>query len=173
VIVAKGRKSKRTPETEGKLIDGLRQGMTVGAACAYAGITYDTFYVWCNEFPEFSESVARAEDEAEAFYTEIIAKSARERLVTKTKTKTLPDGTEIVEKMEGYEFNPDSAKWWLERRRSQHYANTQKVQFLVDQRFSDVLTYIRDKISSGALEEVTRAYEQYTSEADIHTQLPN
>lgn len=60
-----GRKTKRTPDVERKIIEALNAGTTRRAACAYAGIHQDTFYVWMNRHPEFADAVIRAEASCE------------------------------------------------------------------------------------------------------------
>lgn len=74
---ALGRETKRTPELEKKLFEALVDGCTRRAACAYAGIAESTLYEWLKDFPEFSESLICAENQAEAGYTRVIAECAR------------------------------------------------------------------------------------------------
>lgn len=97
-----GRPTKRTPETEAKLLFALRKGNTRRAACAYAGIGESTLNDWVNEFPEFSAACTRAENESEFGYIDVIQECAN---------------------------NGDwkAAAWWLERRRKAEYSAKQEV----------------------------------------------
>jgi len=69
----RGRKDKLTPEVQQKLIEAIKEGNYYEAACAYAGISYQTFLNWLErgkreksgKFFEFFEAVTRAEAEAE------------------------------------------------------------------------------------------------------------
>lgn len=69
-----GRPSSLTPEVTKKLLDAIRMGNYYNAACAYAGINYDTFRRWMGkgeqaksgEFYEFFVLVGNSEHEAEA-----------------------------------------------------------------------------------------------------------
>lgn len=73
---AAGRKTVWTPAVEQKLLQALREGCTRRAACAYAGIGESTLYDHLSQLPEFSESLTRAEDAAEAGFTLVIQKAA-------------------------------------------------------------------------------------------------
>lgn len=101
--VALGRKSKRTPEVEAKLIEALKKGNTYRAACAYSGISESEFYEWKSECAEFMERITRAENVAEFAYVDVIQECAN---------------------------NGDwkAAAWWLERRRKLEYSARQEVE---------------------------------------------
>lgn len=72
-----GRPTKYTPERATKLIAGLRVGMTRRAAIGQAGISDETFARWLRRSVGFVEQVTQAENEAEAHYTEALAKAAK------------------------------------------------------------------------------------------------
>jgi transposase len=57
-----GRPSKRTPESEERILDALRDGQTKSAAAAHGGISESTLYAWAADFPEFSEALEKAEN---------------------------------------------------------------------------------------------------------------
>lgn len=99
---AAGRPTKRTPETEAKLLRALRKGNTRRAACAHAGIGESTLNDWVNEFPEFSAACTRAENESEFGFVDVIQECAN---------------------------NGDwkAAAWWLERRRKAEYSVKQEI----------------------------------------------
>jgi hypothetical protein len=61
-----GRPSKRTPEVEAHIIEGLQKGYTKAAAAGAAGIGYSTLNEWEHAFPEFAEAVQKAEGRAKA-----------------------------------------------------------------------------------------------------------
>lgn len=56
-----GRKTKRTPEVEKRILDALRVGATQRDAAAAAGIDETTLWRWKEAFADFAESVTRAE----------------------------------------------------------------------------------------------------------------
>jgi hypothetical protein len=78
-MATRGRKTKRTPEVEKRILDALRVGATQKDACAAAGISWETFDEWCKAFPEFSESVTRAEGACAALMAATIYQAAREQ----------------------------------------------------------------------------------------------
>ena len=60
-MATRGRKTKRTPEVEKRILDALRVGATREDAFGAAGISERTFYEWMEQFPQFSQSVVHAE----------------------------------------------------------------------------------------------------------------
>lgn len=60
-MAKRGRKTKYTPETVGKIVQAIKLGATYKLACGYAGISHDTFYTWMSTKPEFSETIKEAE----------------------------------------------------------------------------------------------------------------
>jgi transposase len=62
---AGGRPTKYTPERVAEIVKGLSGGNMRRAVCAMNDIHLDTFYVWMDEYPEFSEQVRKAESAAE------------------------------------------------------------------------------------------------------------
>jgi len=73
-----GRKSKYTPELVDKLIQAISLGAIDADACAYAGISHTTFYLWQNTKPEFAERVTRARPAGHIADLQVIAKAARD-----------------------------------------------------------------------------------------------
>lgn len=73
-----GRKSKYTPEVVDKLIQAISLGATDGDACAYAGISQQTFYLWQTqkEKIEFLDRVTRARAAGHVADLQVIAKAA-------------------------------------------------------------------------------------------------
>ena len=69
-----GRPSKLTPAVQKKIIEAIRNGNYYNAACAYAGIQYQTFWEWMKRGEkaksgkhfQFFQEVKKAEAEAEA-----------------------------------------------------------------------------------------------------------
>jgi len=89
-----------------RLLQGLRVGMTRRAACAGAGFSRTTLYRMLDNDPDGAlvTAIEKAEAEAEATYTLIIAKAT---------------------------INPKNwtaAAWWLERRRPQEFAKRERVE---------------------------------------------
>lgn len=60
-----GRPTKRTPETEQRIIDAVRAGNYIEVAATYAGISKQTLYAWRESFPDFSDALEKALAEAE------------------------------------------------------------------------------------------------------------
>jgi transposase len=69
-----GRPSKRTPEAEKRILDALRAGNYVEAACAYGGISIETYSQWRKKFPEFLEATQKAIAESEVALVATIRK---------------------------------------------------------------------------------------------------
>lgn len=95
-----GRPSKKDDEgTFGpvsKLLAAFWRGANITEACNYAGISRETYYQWCKEMPELSDSFAAA------------------RTNVSEKAKAI-----IVDAIEKGDIN--AAKWWLERRNKQEF----------------------------------------------------
>lgn len=72
------RKTKLTPEVQARIVDAIGQGATYELAAQYGGIHYDTFRVWMNEKPAFSEAVKEAEGKAVVKWLAKIEKAASE-----------------------------------------------------------------------------------------------
>ncbi len=85
-----GRPTKRTPDVMRRLCAALRAGNPRRVACASAGISEDSFAKWSKNFPDFSDSIKKAEADAITRNVAIIRKAAQ---------KTW-----------------QAAAWWLERR---------------------------------------------------------
>lgn len=71
-----GRPTKYTPEIEKKICDALADGCTRKAAYGCAGISQPTFLEWLEKYPDFFNSITRAEADAEARFTKAIYKAA-------------------------------------------------------------------------------------------------
>lgn len=74
-----------------QLEDVLKVGGTVSQACAYAGITRDTYYRWLNNKDEFSDRMSKAS----AFLT-VTSKQLVNRAIVQ-------------------DDDLQTAKWWLEK----------------------------------------------------------
>ena len=98
-----GRRSKRTPERESRLLSALSAGNTRQAACFYAGISDETLANWMRRSLEFLERVKKAEADAEVRMVAQVARAAQE-------------GTW------------QAAAWWLERRRPEDYGRRDRVE---------------------------------------------
>lgn len=80
-----GSLAKLNEETKGRLIEGIRLGMTNKLAAQYAGIAESTFYLWRDraragepEYLELMESLKRAEAQSAAHALAVIKKAAQE-----------------------------------------------------------------------------------------------
>jgi transposase len=71
--MAVGRPSKLTPETRQRLVDAVRAGNYIDAACSHAGIAVSTYYLWrekakgsrTGEYKELMDEIEAAEAAAE------------------------------------------------------------------------------------------------------------
>lgn len=93
------RPTKYTEETAKKICDAIRIGATYRIACAFAGITEETFSQWRKKYSEFSEQVHMAEGQGATGWLAKIEKAAN-------------DGTW------------QAAAWKLERRYPKEYGRT-------------------------------------------------
>jgi hypothetical protein len=76
--MGKGRPTKCTPETVGKLTQAIQLGATYELACNYAGIDYSTFARWMNEKRDFREAIKEAEGKASVVWLAKIEQAASE-----------------------------------------------------------------------------------------------
>ncbi len=56
------RKTKFTPEVTKRILVLIRDGYTMSDACRGARISTDTFYRWCDKYPDFHKAVVEATD---------------------------------------------------------------------------------------------------------------
>jgi hypothetical protein len=68
----RGRPSKYTPEVVERICYSLSQGNTRTTAVTCAGVSMPTFHTWMNEFPDFSDAIKRAEEQAVEHYVNVI-----------------------------------------------------------------------------------------------------
>lgn len=73
-----GRPTKRTPETEKRILDALRIGATRKDASLAAGISQDTFANWLAASSDFSDAVEKAESEDKLRMLAVITKASQE-----------------------------------------------------------------------------------------------
>jgi hypothetical protein len=97
----RGRPSKYTPEVVERICYSLSQGNTRTTAATCAGISMETFAVYVREFPEFSDAIKRAEEQAIEHYVNVIHTAS---------TQTW-----------------QAAAWYLERRRKEDFGKQDKV----------------------------------------------
>jgi transposase len=72
------RPTKYTPETAKKIVDAIRVGATFNLACAYGGISEDTFANWRQRYSDFADAVKEAEGVAAVKWLAVIDKAAQE-----------------------------------------------------------------------------------------------
>lgn len=72
------RPTKYNPAIVKKITDAIRVGSTFGLACAYAGISEETFSQWRKRYPEFSEAIKEAEGGAAVKWLAQIDKAAQD-----------------------------------------------------------------------------------------------
>jgi len=97
--MAKGqKKQKQTPEVINKLEQAFSIDASIGEACYFADIAESTYYAWCAEDEVLSERFKRL----------------RQKPVLKARQV-------IAQDMD----NPATAKWYLERKKSQEFSTQQ------------------------------------------------
>ena len=84
----KGRATKLTPEVQTRIIDALRAGNYIEAACGYAGITTQTYWQWMAKanqpgprmslYAEFRDAANKARADAEIRNVAIVQKVAQD-----------------------------------------------------------------------------------------------
>ena len=72
------RPTKYTPETVKAILDAIRVGATFRIACAYAGISEDTFALWRKRYSDFADAVKESEGKAAVGWLAKIEKEANE-----------------------------------------------------------------------------------------------
>lgn len=73
----RGRPTKRVEAVVKRLCDAIREGMPYGPALAIAGISHQTFCEWRKHFPEFRESVLKAEAEGMQAQIALLTKASK------------------------------------------------------------------------------------------------
>lgn len=109
------RPSKYSPPRAAKIIEGLKVGMTRTAASGLVDIDVSTLDAWRQRFPSFAAQVTVAEQQAEARYTDIIARAADEG-------------------------DWQAAKYWLSRRRRKDWGDSLHVD--LDTEIKEILAKI-------------------------------
>jgi hypothetical protein len=62
--MARGRKTKLTPQTREIILRAIRDGYTLAAAARFAGAAYRTLWFWQRQFPNFRNAIISAQKEA-------------------------------------------------------------------------------------------------------------
>jgi hypothetical protein len=96
-----GRPSKYTPEVVERICYSLSLGNTRTTSVTCAGVSMPTFHTWMHEFPEFSDAIKRAEEQAVEHYVNVIHAASGQTW--------------------------QAAAWYLERRRPADFSKQDKV----------------------------------------------
>jgi transposase len=134
-----GRPSKLIPEIKTKLLKALAAGNHYEPACAYAGISYQTFRNWMKrgetasrgEYLEFFETVQGAIAQGE------IASVAK------------------IKKAEDSDWR--AAAWMLERRHPDRWASTQRVKLEVEKEMEKTLDHLERQLPPDIFDQVLAA----------------
>jgi hypothetical protein len=73
-----GRRTKYSPEVVKRLTDAIRLGATYELACAYAGISEDSFARWRAKYADFAEAIKEAEGGAAVGWLARIEQAAKD-----------------------------------------------------------------------------------------------
>lgn len=138
-----GRPSDLTPELEGKLLSMIRAGAPLQSACAACGIGYSTLNEWRRrgegthkrkatpEYQEFSQKLSIAEAQAEVNLVALIRAA-------------VPNDWR-------------AGAWLLERRFSDRWSNTQRLQILCQQELDKTLGLLEQQLPAATFNEVLLA----------------
>ena len=96
-----GRPSKMTPEVVESICTYLKQGNTRKTSAICSGISERRFHEWMEEFPHFSQSIKKAEEEAIAHHVQTIHAFSQS--------------------------NWQASAWFLERRRKEDFGKQDRV----------------------------------------------
>jgi hypothetical protein len=97
----RGRPSKYTQEIVDRICYSLSLGNTRTTSVTCAGVSMPTFHTWMNEFPDFSDAIKRAEEQAVEHYVNVIHAASGQTW--------------------------QAAAWYLERRRPADFSKQDKV----------------------------------------------
>jgi outer membrane protein OmpA-like peptidoglycan-associated protein len=104
-----GSRTVRTEERANVILSALRSGSTRTAAAGYSGISMDSMTRWTRSDAVFLRACAVAEATAEVRHAANVADDAFGR------PAQYDDAGRVLR--EEVRSNPESSKWWLERRR--------------------------------------------------------
>lgn len=117
----------------------LSSGATVKDACAYVGVSQETFYLWLRSYPEFSEVIEKARAQGKVECVALIRRAARE--------------------------NWQAAAWFLERSDAHNWGRKDSLKIEGGITPEQVNRLVRAAVSAGvsagdAFEELIREFEQ-------------
>lgn len=120
-----GRRSKYSPETIEAILDAIRETGSDKAGWRAGGICSTTFYEWCDNYPEFADSVKEAKAEYRKICPEELIKQARKAfsdyLFGRAKITITTFERGVSEKHGSYsreitkQINPGVPQWAIER----------------------------------------------------------
>lgn len=102
-----------------KFLDGFRMGFNDSECCAYCEISRQTYYTFVNQNPDFLDKVNEAKE-----YPFLKAKNT------------------IFKNLE----KPDTAKWYLEKKRRDEFGDVKRVELETSDKFSDMTTEEKARI---------------------------
>lgn len=152
-----GRPSKLTPDTQRRICEAIEKGLTYAAACALAGISYETFRAWMDdasknadsEFSAFSVAVEHANARAKELLIERVQAAANlHDVVTVKRVMNVGEDGETLVKEETHtsrEWDWRAASWILERRFKSEYGASLELGKLSD---AELLNAIAEGLSN-------------------------
>jgi hypothetical protein len=75
--MARPKKKQVDPAIEQRLIEVLTSGASVKDTCAFVGITTESFYTWCSNFPDFAAHMEKARATAKIGSVAVIRKASQ------------------------------------------------------------------------------------------------
>jgi len=126
VVNKLGRKDKLTVKVRLSLVDSARRGLSDESACALAGITPPTLWLWRrraengeDKFLQLFKEIKRAEAEFEKELVQSVVSAAKDRQVEVTRTEKLDEAGNVIERITTQKSTPSNwqaAMRALERR---------------------------------------------------------
>ena len=112
---------KDSPEVRAKVLDNLREGMTLKDAAERAGIARRTVCQWREDDPEFRKQIEEAYDEG----TDVIERAALKRAVDGVEQNYYKDGVLVNTKIE---YSDTLTALLLKGRRPERYRDKSSVE---------------------------------------------
>lgn len=134
-----GRQTNYNAIRAAKVIEGLKAGMTRTGAIGLVNMSRTTIQRWCERYPSFNAQVEAAEAEAEARYTQVIARSAFGYDVTQVTVTEDPAGGRTTITKTWREYDWQAAKFWLTKRRREEWGDSLHIDLDVE-----ITTLIRE-----------------------------
>lgn len=117
---ALGKEYKKLEENiVGKILTSLQRGLSISAACTYAGIHRDTYYEHLKKDPELSDRVERAKHFGSQLAGDIVVDVLLDS--TRGKEKDPRTGKPIDMPKYSEKIRVSTARWWLQTKQPEEF----------------------------------------------------